>query len=364
MPPRSDPPDRLHEHLWLRPAHGPRPHNRARGADPRARDHGRGGREGPRRRVSRRGRPRVRAVQHRLRALSQLQAAGHRHLPHREPRAARSGVRLRRHGRLGRRAGRVRDGPVRGLQLPQVPRQGAGDGEDPRPDDAVGHLPDRLPRLRHGRREAGEHGLRRRCGTGRPRGRPLRPAARGGGRDRRRSRRGAPEAGRVVRLRDRRRVEGRSARPDRADPRRAGGRRRRRRGRLRGPRPRRGRRDRASGHRAQQPDEPHPRGRQARHPRALRHGRPGRLRRRGEGGLALHPDRAGLGQVAQLRDRPVSGDEVPPRPDAGDPQRSRADRQGRQRAGDLARRGPAGLQGLRQGRVREVRDQPERARPT
>ena len=146
------------------------------GVDPRARDHRRGGREGPRRRVPRRGRPRVRAVQHRLRALSQLQAAGHRHLPHREPRAARRGVRLRRHGRLGRRPGRVRDGPVRGLQLPQVPRQGAGDGEDPRPDDAVGHLPDRLPRLRDRGRAAREHRLRRRRGPGRPRGRRTPPS--------------------------------------------------------------------------------------------------------------------------------------------------------------------------------------------
>ena len=64
------------------------------------------------------------------------------------------GLRLRRHGRLGRRPGRVRDGAVRGLEPAQVPRQGAGDGEDPRPDDAVGHLPDRLPRRVHGRASA------------------------------------------------------------------------------------------------------------------------------------------------------------------------------------------------------------------
>ena len=47
--------------------------------------------------------------------------------------------------------GRVRDGPLRGLEPAQVPRQGPGDGEDPRPDDAVGHLPDRLPRRVHRR---------------------------------------------------------------------------------------------------------------------------------------------------------------------------------------------------------------------
>ena len=46
--------------------------------------------------------------------------------------------------------------PYADWNLLQVPRQGSGDGEDPRPDDAVGHLPDRLPRLRHGR---GRHRL-------------------------------------------------------------------------------------------------------------------------------------------------------------------------------------------------------------
>ena len=89
-----------------------------------------------------------RAVQHRLRPLPHLQGTRHRHLPEHQPGAPGRGLRLRRHGRLGRRPGRVRDGPLRGLQLPEVPRQGAGDGEDPRPDDALGHLPHRLPRLR------------------------------------------------------------------------------------------------------------------------------------------------------------------------------------------------------------------------
>jgi glutathione-independent formaldehyde dehydrogenase len=36
--------------------------------------------------------------------------------------------------------------PFRGLQPPAVPRQGPGDGEDPGPHHALGHLPDRLPR--------------------------------------------------------------------------------------------------------------------------------------------------------------------------------------------------------------------------
>ena len=42
--PCGDPQGRLDEHLRLRPAHGPRPHDRPGGADPRARDHRRGDR--------------------------------------------------------------------------------------------------------------------------------------------------------------------------------------------------------------------------------------------------------------------------------------------------------------------------------
>ena len=98
------------------------------------------------------GRPVLGAVQHRLRALPPVQGGEHRRLPEHQPRSARLGVRLRRHGRLGRRPGRVRDGALRGLEPAQVPRPRAGDGEDPRPDDAVGHLPDRLPRRLHRRR--------------------------------------------------------------------------------------------------------------------------------------------------------------------------------------------------------------------
>ena len=141
--PRSDPQGRLDEHLRLRPAHGPRAHDRARGPDPGARDHRRGDRRRPGGRVHQGGRPLLRAVQHRVRALPQVQGGPHRRVPERQPRPARLRVRLRRHGRLGRRAGRVRARPLRRLEPPEVPRQGPGDGEDPRPDDAVGHLPDR-----------------------------------------------------------------------------------------------------------------------------------------------------------------------------------------------------------------------------
>ena len=45
-----------------------------------------------------------------------------RNLPQRQPRPARRRLRLRRHGRLDRRTGRVRDGPFRRLQPAEVPR--------------------------------------------------------------------------------------------------------------------------------------------------------------------------------------------------------------------------------------------------
>ena len=104
----------------------------------------------------------------------------------------------------------------------------------------------------------------------------------------------------------------------------------------------------------------HPRGRQARHPRALRHRRPGRSRRGGAAGLAVDPDRARLGEVALVHDRPVPGDALPPRADADDPARPRAHRRRGQRDGDHARRGPDRLPGLRQGRGQEVRAEPAR----
>ena len=118
------------------------------------RDHRRGGRGRAGRGVHQGGRPLLGAVQHRLRTVPQLQGRQDRHLPQRQPGPAGLGVRLRRHGRLGRRPGAVRRGPLRRLEPAQVPGQGPGDGEDPRPDDAVGHLPDRLPRLRDRRRRA------------------------------------------------------------------------------------------------------------------------------------------------------------------------------------------------------------------
>ena len=146
--------DRLDQHLRLRPAHGPRPHDRARGADPRPRDHRRGDR----------GRARTSSSSRRATSCSvpfNIACGRCRNCKEGKtgiclnvnPDRPGLGLRLRRHGRLGRRPGRVRDGPLRRLEPAEVPRQGPGDGEDPRPDDAVGHLPDRLPRRVHrGRR--------------------------------------------------------------------------------------------------------------------------------------------------------------------------------------------------------------------
>ena len=150
------------------------------GPDPGPRDHRRGDRGRPRRRVHQEGRPGLGAVQHRLRPLPHVQGGQHGRLPERQPRRLRLGLRLRRHGRLGRRPGRVRDGALRRLEPAQVPRQGAGAREDPGPDDALGHLPDRLSRLRVGGRDERIDRLHRGRGPGRPRGRARRPAARRG----------------------------------------------------------------------------------------------------------------------------------------------------------------------------------------
>src|SRR4029078_10940216 len=55
-------------------------------------------------------------------------------------------------------------------------------GEDPRPGDAVGHLPDRLPRLRDRRRRHRVDRLHRPCRAARAGRRLLGPAAAPGGR--------------------------------------------------------------------------------------------------------------------------------------------------------------------------------------
>jgi glutathione-independent formaldehyde dehydrogenase len=69
--------------------------------------------------------------------------------------------------------------------------------------------------------------------------------------------------------------------------------------------------------------------------------------------LAVDPARPRLGQVALLHHRPVPGDEVPPRPDDGDPERQGADRQGGERHRDLARPGPQGYKDFDRGAARK-----------
>ena len=74
----------------------------------------------------------------------------HRRVPDRQPVTRRRRLRLRRHGRLDRRPGRVRDGALRRLQPAEVPGSRPGHGEDPRPDLPVRYPADRLSRRGHG----------------------------------------------------------------------------------------------------------------------------------------------------------------------------------------------------------------------
>ncbi len=90
--------------------------------------------------------------------------------------------------------------PYADWNLLEVPRQGSGDGEDPRSDDAVGHLPHRLPRRLHRGGHLRLHGLRRgRRPGGSGRG-AFGPAAGRRGGDRRRPDPGAPRSGAQLRL--------------------------------------------------------------------------------------------------------------------------------------------------------------------
>ncbi len=62
---------------------------------------------------------------HRLRSLPHVQRGQDRHLPQRQPGPRRSGVRLRRHGRVARRPGGVRDDPLRHFNLLKFPDRDA-----------------------------------------------------------------------------------------------------------------------------------------------------------------------------------------------------------------------------------------------
>ena len=156
-----------HEYLRLRPAHGAWPDHRRSRPRARPRDHRRGDRNRARRRNARDRRSGVRAVQRRLRTLPDLQGAAYGRVPERESVACGRRVRLCRHGRLDRRAGRIRDGSVRRLQSAEVPGSRAGDVEDPRPHVPLRYPADGLSRRRDGGRQARRDGLYRGRGAGR-----------------------------------------------------------------------------------------------------------------------------------------------------------------------------------------------------
>ena len=168
-------------------------------------------------------------------------------------------------------------------------------------------------------------------------------------------------AGGELRLRDDRHHQGRPGRPDRADPRRARGRRRRRRGRLRGARPRRRRRARGPGHRAQLADgrSPAPAGKLG-IPGLYVTGDPGGVDEAAqEGSLSI---RIGLGWA---KSHSFATGQCPVmKYHRGLMQMILSDKAQIAKAVnatvDHARRGAAGLPGLRQGRGEEVRARPAR----
>ena len=270
-------------------------------------------------------------------------------------------LRLRRHGRLGRRPGRVRPGALRRLEPAEVPGPGPGPGEDHGPDHALGHLPDRLPR-RASRQGSASGSTVYIAGAG-PVGLAAAASAHllGAAVSSSGTCRGPPGPGPQLRLRDRRRLA-RATSPSRSS-RSSACRRSTAASTPSGSRPAATAQDAST--------------RDARDRAQLAHGRspraggglgipglyvtgdPGRGRRRGkEGSLSI---RLGLGWAKSLPSHgPVPGDEVQPAADDGDPARQGADRQGRQRQGDPAQRRPAGLRGVRRRRRDEVRPQPQR----
>ena len=82
-------------------------------------------------------------------------------------------------------------------------------------------------------------------------------------------------------------------------------------------------------------------------------GDPGGVDDARQGRLAVDPDRPRLGEVAPLHHRPVSGDELPPRSDADDPERSRAHREGRQRDDHHLDDAPDGYKDFDQGAAKK-----------
>mmetsp|Transcript_19169 Transcript_19169/g.44066 ORF Transcript_19169/g.44066 Transcript_19169/m.44066 type:complete len:305 (+) Transcript_19169:591-1505(+) len=292
-----------------------------------------------------------------------MQTGRHGRVPLRQSGSRRRRVRLRRHGRLGGRPSGVRDGALRRLQPAQVSRQGPSDGEDRRLDAPVGHFPHRVPWRSHRRGGTRLDGVRGGRGPGRTRVRGLVQPA---GRSMRHCRRYDPRkarTGQVVRLRDdrrsrRRHPRGQDPRHHRLPHRRRGGRLRR----LRGARRCRRRRPvaRAAGAGAQRLHGHRARGWPDRHPRAVCDRGPRGCRRRCQVWQLVHAHGLGLVQVRKHAHGAMPCDEVPPATDASHPLRQGADRQGRQRNGDLSRRCCEGLQGFRQGRRRQVCARPAR----
>ena len=94
--------------------------------------------------------------------------------------------------------------PYADFNLLKFPDRDQGDGEDPRPDAAVGYLPDRLSRSSNRGRRPGLDRLRRGRGTGRSGVRGSLPSAWRGGRHRRRHDSGASGAGAQLRMRNNR----------------------------------------------------------------------------------------------------------------------------------------------------------------
>ena len=119
------------------------------------RNYGRGDRNRIRRRVHQGRRPRLDSIQRGLRSLPQLPGARDRSLSDGESRARRRRLRLCGYGRMDRWPGRVRHGSLRRLQLAEIPRQGAGYGEDSGSDLSHRYPADRISRLRQRRRDHG-----------------------------------------------------------------------------------------------------------------------------------------------------------------------------------------------------------------
>ena len=342
VPARRDPQDRRDQHLRQRPAHGPRPHHRAGGADARPRDHRRGRRD-------------------RAATSSSSRSATWCSVPFniacgrcRNCKEGKTGVCLNVNpDRPGSAYGYVDMGGWVGGQAEyvMVPYADWNLLKFPDKDQAMEKildltmLSDIFPTGYHGcvTRRASTTGSTVYVAGAGPVGLAaarVGAAARRGRGHRRRPERGAAGPGAQLRLRDGRRDrKGDAEGPDRADPRRAGG-------RLRRSTRSASRRAATARTRSEAPAtvlnslmEVTRAGGALGIPGLYVTGDPGAADEAAKVGSPVDPARPRLGQVALLHHRPVPGDALPPRADAGDPARPGADREGRQRHRDPARRG-------------------------